>query len=108
MAREVKPSDRGELEITTLNDMYLKQGNLKACLLDDGYTWFDTGTFDSMTDAANMIRSIQNNRDIVICCPEYIGYVNGWLNDEGLKKRADLMHKNSYGQYLARVLVKKK
>ena len=108
MASKVKPSDRGELEITSLNDMYLKQGNLKACLLGDGYTWFDTGTYDSMTDAANMIRSIQNNRDRVVCCPEYIGYANGWLSEEGLKKRADLMHKNSYGQYLGRVLTKKK
>ena len=108
MAKEVKPSDRGELEITTLNDMYLKKDNLRACLLGEGYTWFDTGTFDSMTDAANMVRTIQNNRDRVICCPEYIGYANGWLSDGELKKRADLMHKNSYGQYLGKVLTKKK
>ena len=108
MARNVKPSDRGELEITTLNDMYLKQGNLKACLLGEGYTWFDTGTFDSLIDAANMIRTIQNNRDSVICCPEVIGYSNGWVSKEELEKRADLLKKNSYGQYLGKVLVKKK
>ena len=108
MAKEVKPSDRGELEITTLNDMYLRQGDLKACLLGEGYTWFDTGTFDSLIDAANMIRTIQNNRDSVICCPEYIGYNNKWITDEELGKRADLLKKNSYGQYLRKVLSKKK
>ena len=108
MARNVKPSDRGELEITTLNDMYLKQDNLKACLLGEGYTWFDTGTFDSLIDAANMIRTIQNNRDSVICCPEAIGYFNGWVSKEELENRADLLKKNNYGQYLGKVLVKKK
>ena len=108
MAKMVKPSDRGELEITTLNDMYLKQGDLKACLLGDGYTWFDTGTFDSLIDAANMIRTIQNNRDRVICCPEFIGYSNGWIAKEELGERAELLKKNSYGQYLGKVLSKKK
>ena len=108
MACNVKPSDRGELEITTLNDMYLKNGDLKACLLGDGYTWFDTGTFDSLIDAANMIRTIQNNRDSVICCPEYIGYVNGWISSSELEKRADLLKKNSYGQFLGKVLKKKR
>ena len=108
MARQVKPSDRGELEITTLNDMYLKKDILKACLLGDGYTWFDTGTFDSLIDAANMIRTIQNNRDSVICCPEYIGYNNHWIDDNKLKNRAELLKKNSYGQYLGKVLSKKK
>lgn len=108
MAKEVKPSARGELEITTLNDMYLKQGDLRACLLGEGYTWFDTGTFDSLIDAANMIKTIQNNRDSVICCPEVIGYINGWVSKEELEKRADLLKKNNYGQYLGKVLVKKK
>ena len=108
MAKKVKPSERGELEITTLNDMYLKQNNLKACLLGEGYTWFDTGTFDSLIDAANMIRTIQNNRDSIICCPEYISYKNHWINDLELQKRADLLQKNSYGKYLGKVLSKKK
>ena len=107
MAHEVKPSDRGDLEITTLNDMYLQEGQLKACLLGEGYTWFDTGTFDSLIDAANMIRSIQSNRDRVICCPEYIGYVNGWISDKDFGERAELLKKNSYGQYLGKVLKKK-
>ena len=106
MAKKVKPSDRGELEITTLNDMYLKKGDLRACLLGEGYTWFDTGTFDSLIDAANMIRTIQNNRDRVICCPEYIGYNNGWINKEEFKKRAELMKKNSYGEFLNKFIIK--
>ena len=108
MAREVKPSARGELEITTLNDMYLQDGNLRACLLDEGYTWFDTGTFDSLNEASNMIRAIQNNKDKVICCPEAISYKNGWLNKEKMQERADLLKKNTYGKYLSRVLKKGK
>ena len=107
-AKIVKPSARGELEITTLNDMYLQEGNLKACLLGDGYTWFDTGTFDSMKDAIDYVSSIQKNRDKVICCPEVIAYYNGWLTDEQLEYSADLMKKNSYGQYLKKVLMKNK
>ena len=104
LAKEVKPSDRGELEITTLNDLYRQRDELKACLLGDGYTWFDTGTFDSMLDASNMVRSIQNNRDVVICCPEAIGYNNGWIDDEKLEEAANDMKKNTYGKYLSKVL----
>ena len=104
----VKPSSRGELEITTLNDMYLQDGKLKACLLNDGYAWFDTGTFDSMKDAIDFVSSVQNNKDKVICCPEVIAYQNGWLDDDELEKSATLMQKNSYGQYLKKVLVNKK
>ena len=107
MAKNVKPSARGELEITTLNDMYLKQDDLNACLLEEGYTWFDTGTFDSLTDAANMIRTIQNNRDMVICCPEIIAYKNKWLSKEKLMERADLLKKNSYGEYLKKYVLKR-
>ena len=106
LAKEVKPSDRGELEITTLNDLYRQRDELKACLLGDGYTWFDTGTFDSMLDASNMVRSIQNNRDAVICCPEVIGYNNGWIDDEKLEEAAHEMKKNTYGNYLNKVLKK--
>lgn len=108
MAKEVKPSKRGELEITTLNDMYLQNGSLKACLLGEGYTWFDTGTFDSMKDAIDYVSSIQKNRDRVICCPEAIAYQNGWLSDEQMEESAKLMSKNSYGQYLQKLLSKKR
>lgn len=105
-AKKVKPSARGELEITTLNDQYLQKGNLKACLLGDGYTWFDTGTFDSLLEASNMIKAIQSNKDNVICCPEVIAYNNGWFTDSELEKSANLMKKNSYGKYLSKVLEK--
>ena len=104
IAKNVKPSARGELEITTLNDMYLQQENLKACLLGDGYTWFDTGTFDSLIDASNMIRTIQNNRDKVICCPEAIAYSNNWISKDEVKGRAKLLKKNTYGKYLNKMI----
>ena len=103
-AKEIKPSARGELEITTLNDMYLKEGNLKAEILGEGFTWFDTGTFDSELDAANMIRSIENNKDKVICCPEQIAYYKNWITKEELQERATLLRKNTYGQYLQKVV----
>ena len=94
-AKQVNPSARGELEITTLNDMYLQKGDLKACLLNDGYTWFDTGTFDSMKDAIDFVSSIQKNKDKFICCPEAIAYNNGWLSDDKMAECANLMKKNS-------------
>ena len=104
LAKEVKPSARGELEITTLNDMYLKQNKLRAGLLGEEFTWFDTGTFKSQLDAANMIRSIENNKDKVICCPEQIAYYQGWLTKEKLQERADLLKKNDYGKYLQKLI----
>jgi len=94
-AKEIKPSARGELEITSLNNMYLQESKLKACLLGEGYSWFDTGTFDSLLDASNMIRTIQNNRDAVICCPEKIAYDYGWIGDSELEKAAEAQKKNS-------------
>ena len=103
-AKMVKPSARGELEITTLNDMYLQECYLKAELLGEGFTWFDTGTFDSQLDAANMIRTIENNKDKVICCPEQIAYYRGWITKEQLDERAELLKKNSYGKYLKKVI----
>ncbi len=105
-AKTVKPSKRGELEITTLNDLYLQDGNLKAALLGDGYTWFDTGTFSSLLEASNMIRTIEESRDRVICSPEIIGYQKGWLNKELLSNRANLLSKNSYGQSIKRIIEK--
>lgn len=102
-AKNLKPSARGELEITDLNRIFLEEGKLKACLLGGGYTWFDTGTFDSLLDASNMIRSIQNNKGRVISCLEQIAYEQNWLSKEQLLKRAELLKKNSYGQYLNEV-----
>ena len=103
-AKEIKPSARGELEITTLNDMYLKEEHLRAEILGEGFTWFDTGTFDSELDAANMIRTIENNKDKVICCPEQIAYYKNWITKEELQERATLLRKNTYGQYLQKVV----
>lgn len=103
-AKTIKPSDRGELEITSLNDIYRQQGNLKAEILGEGFTWFDTGTFDSQIDAANMIRTIENNKDKVICCPEQVAYYHGWITKETLQERANLLKKNSYGKYLQKLI----
>ena len=94
---------RGELEITSLNDIYLNENKLKASILGEGYTWFDTGTFESLHEASSMIRTIEKNKDIVICCPEYIGYTNGWLSLENFSKRAILLNKNAYGGYLMKI-----
>ncbi|MCI6265413.1 MAG: glucose-1-phosphate thymidylyltransferase RfbA [Erysipelotrichaceae bacterium] len=105
-AAQVRPSKRNELEITSLNDMYLQEEKLKACLLGEGYTWFDTGTEESMADATAMIRSIQNNKDKVICCPEAIAYQRGWLTEAELEESVELMKKNKYGKYLKKVLEK--
>lgn len=105
-AKNLKPSVRGELEITDLNRIFLEEGKLKACLLGGGYTWFDTGTFDSLLEASNMIKTIQNNKGKVVSCLEQIAYNNGWLSKEKLLERATLLKKNSYGQYLAKVVEK--
>ena len=103
-AKLVKPSKRGELEITDLNRMYLEDDILKAQLLGEGYTWYDTGTPDSMLDAANMIQAIEEQGNWVICCPEKIAYDHNWMSDQKLEEKAELMKKNNYGKYLRKVL----
>ena len=107
-AKLVKPSKRGELEITDLNRMYLEDDILKAQLLGEGYTWYDTGTPDSMLDAANMIQAIEEQGNRVICCPEKIAYDHNWMSNEKLEEKAELMKKNNYGKYLRKVLSTKK
>ena len=106
MAKNVIPSKRGELEITTLNDMYLKESRLRAELLGSGYTWYDTGTEDSLYEATSMIRSVQKNQGRLIASPEIIAYDNGWITDDELAQAADEMKKNEYGKCLARRLEK--
>ena len=106
LAKKIKPSARGELEITTLNDMYLQTGTLKAEKLGEGFTWFDTGTFDSQLDAANMIKSLEKLKNKIICCPEQIAFDKGWIDADKLKLRADLLKKNDYGKYLLNILKK--
>ena len=106
MAKNVIPSKRGELEITTLNDMYLQESRLRAELLGSGYTWYDTGTEDSLYEATSMIRSVQKNQGRLIASPEIIAYDNGWITDDELAQAADEMKKNEYGKCLARRLEK--
>ena len=84
-------SKRNELEITTLNDMYLKNSLLTSEILGEGFTWFDTGTNDSMMEASNLIRGVQKNQDRVICAPEAIAYENGWIDKNKLLDAAELI-----------------
>ena len=105
-AFKVEKSARGEYEITDLNRMYLEENRLKAELLGGGYIWFDTGLTDSLLDASNTIKTLQNIRGSIISCPEQIAYKNGWLSDSQLLERAELMKKNEYGKYLMKTYMK--
>lgn len=105
-AKQVKPSARGELEITTLNDLYLKDNVLRAELLGEGFTWFDTGTFDSMMEASMMIQLVQRNSGKIIASPDLVAYQQGFIDKNKLRESGDLMKKNSYGQYLLKYLDK--
>ena len=103
MAHEVKPSARGELEITTLNDMYLKQDKLDVQLLGRGYAWLDTGTMDSLVEAANFVRMLETRQSIKISAPEEIAYKNEWITKEQLLSAAERYGKSPYGQHLLAV-----
>ena len=102
-AKEVKPSDRGELEITTLNEMYLKDGLLDVQLLGRGSAWLDTGTMDSLADASDFVRVVQKRQGIQIAAPEEVAYKNGWITKEQLLESAKKFKKSSYGQHLFNV-----
>ena len=102
-AKKVKPSDRGELEITTLNEMYLKEGFLDVQLLGRGSAWLDTGTMESLADASDFVRVIQKRQGIQIAAPEEVAYKNGWITKEELLKSAEKYKKSSYGQHLFKV-----
>ncbi len=103
-AKTLKPSKRGELEITDLNRIFLEEGKLSVIPLNEGYGWFDTGTFQSLLTASEFIGCVQEHQNLVICCPEEIGYKNGWLKKETLLEQANLMKKNTYGQHLFQIL----
>ena len=103
MAKAVKPSARGELEITTLNDMYLKDGSLDVQLLGRGYAWLDTGTMDSLIEAAAFVQTVEKRQGIKISAPEEIAYKNGWISMEKLLDSADRYGKSPYGEHLRRV-----
>lgn len=103
MAKQVKPSARGELEITTLNNMYLKQGKVHVTTMGRGYAWLDTGTHESLSDASNFVQTLEEHQSLKISCPEEIAYINGWISKEKLVQMGKAMEKNEYGQYLLRV-----
>ncbi|MCR5600612.1 MAG: glucose-1-phosphate thymidylyltransferase RfbA [Ruminococcus sp.] len=102
-ANQVKPSARGELEITTLNDMYLSDGLLDVQLLGRGFAWLDTGTMQSLLEAANFVEMVQNRQGITISAPEEIAFINGWIDKEGLLKSAEAYGKSPYGAHLKAV-----
>ena len=103
MAESVKPSARGELEITTLNDMYLQDKKLDVQLLGRGFAWLDTGTVDSLVDAADFVRMIEKRQGIKISAPEEIAYKNGWITKEQLLESAQQYGKSPYGKHLRKV-----
>ena len=105
-AKQIKPSARGELEISDLNQMYLEDGSLSVQLLGRGFAWLDTGTHESLHEAASFVQTVQNIQDLQIACLEEIAWRNGWLSNEKLEELARPMAKNQYGQYLLRLLKK--
>lgn len=104
MAKQVKPSNRGELEITTLNEMYLNDGLLNVELLGRGFAWLDTGTHESLHEASSFVQTIENVQGLKVACLEEIAWRNGWLSDEQVMTLAKPMMKNEYGQYLTRLV----
>lgn len=103
-AKQIKPSDRGELEITDLNKIYLENGDLEVTLLGQGFTWLDTGTHESLVDATNFVKTVETHSHRKIACLEEIAYLNGWISKEELEKAYELYKKNQYGKYLKDVL----
>lgn len=103
MAEQVKPSDRGELEITTLNDMYLKQERLHVQILGRGFAWLDTGTMESLMEASTFVQTVQNRQGVVISAPEEIAYYEKWISKDELIESAKLYGKSPYGEHLMRV-----
>jgi glucose-1-phosphate thymidylyltransferase len=102
-ARAVKPSPRGELEITTLLEMYLADGNLTVQRMGRGYAWLDTGTHASLLDAGNFVRTIEERQGQQVGCPEEVAFQQGWVSRDDLKKQAERYKKNAYGGYLAKL-----
>ncbi|MCW2481611.1 glucose-1-phosphate thymidylyltransferase RfbA [Candidatus Symbiopectobacterium sp. NZEC135] len=104
MAKQVKPSARGELEITTLNQMYLEQGTLNVELLGRGFAWLDTGTHDSLIEASQFIHTIEKRQGMKVACLEEIAFRKGWISHEQVAQEARLLSKTQYGQYLSRLI----
>ena len=104
IAKSLKPSPRGELEITDLNNEYLRRKTLKVSVLGRGHAWLDTGTHDSLLEASSFIATLQKRQGLMVACPEEIAYRQGWINAEVVQKVASQLSKNSYGQYLSKIL----
>jgi len=100
VSKKIKPSDRGELEITTVNQTYLEQGNLMVELMGRGYAWLDTGTHESLLEASNFIQTIENRQGLKVACLEEIAYEKGYISKDDLLALAEPLKKNQYGQYL--------
>lgn len=105
IAKSIKPSARGELEITTVNEIYLKQSQLNVEIMGRGYAWLDTGTHDSLIEAAQFIQTIEHRQGLKIACPEEVAFRNGWVRPEKLEQLAQPYLKTGYGQYLMNLLV---
>lgn len=103
LAKQIQPSDRGELEITSLNNMYLGQKRLHVTTLGRGYSWLDTGTHESLIEASDYIKMLEEHQGLKVCCPEEIAYKNGWISKDKLIESGKLMEKNQYGQHLLNV-----
>jgi glucose-1-phosphate thymidylyltransferase len=104
IAKSIKPSARGELEITAVNEAYLKMNQLTVEIMGRGYAWLDTGTHDSLLDAAGFIATLQKRQGLMVACPEEIAYRQGWITAEHVLKLAAPLKKNAYGQYLEKML----
>ncbi|WP_331375974.1 glucose-1-phosphate thymidylyltransferase RfbA [Sinorhizobium chiapasense] len=104
IATSIEPSARGELEITTVNNIYLAQEQLHVCQLGRGYAWLDTGTYDSLHDASSFVRTVERRQGVQIACPEEIALDAGWLDPEDVLRRASLLGRTAYGSYLRRLV----
>ena len=104
MAKHIKPSARGELEITTVNQEFLKDGELKVQVFGRGFAWLDTGTHDSLAEASTFVEVIEKRQGLKVACLEGIAYRNGWISEEKMRELAKPMLKNQYGKYLIKVI----
>lgn len=107
IAQQIKPSARGELEITTVNEAYLLQGTLKCVMLGRGFAWLDTGTHESFQEAGNFIQTVEKRQGLKVACPEEISWRNGWIDDDALLRLSEPLMKSQYGLYLKQLLVQR-